>query len=145
LAGNGLRCGIYDKPVLRARNFLSSFRTKERFLKKVFALCKRLHNTPRTMSNTTKKQRQAAFEAERAAERAAKAELIIKLASSYDPRGSKVLNTLSYGLIEVWNYCECIRQNAEADGNDLVSHFECALADELPEVGAHFRSLGFSF
>ena len=48
------------------------------------------------------------------------------------------------GKIEVWNFIECQRQNAESEGNDFVGHIRCALSDEWDSpIGKFFRSKGF--
>ena len=46
-----------------------------------------------------------------------------------DSKKSKWFDT-GLGRIEVWNYIECQRQTAEAEGNDFESHIRCALSDE---------------
>ena len=60
-------------------------------------------------------------------------------------QGDKVIETLNFGKIEVWNFIECGRQSAEQDGNDEVEAMECRLSDEYSEVGAFFRKHGFTF
>ncbi len=58
---------------------------------------------------------------------------------------SRKLNSFSHGEVEVWNYIECQRQNAEIDGNDLLAHFECGLASESDDVCKFFLAHGFQF
>ena len=59
-----------------------------------------------------------------------------------DSRKSNWFDT-ELGKIEVWNYIECHRQNADSEGNDFESHIRCALSDERPEIVKFFRSNGF--
>jgi hypothetical protein len=55
-----------------------------------------------------------------------------------DSQKSKWFQTDGFGKIEVWNFIECHRQNAEQDGNDLVCHIRCALSDEWNSPIAKF-------
>ena len=60
-----------------------------------------------------------------------------------DSQKSKWFDT-GFGRIEVWNYIECQRQNAEAEGNDFVGHIRCALSDEWNSpIGKFFTRKGF--
>lgn len=60
-----------------------------------------------------------------------------------DSQKSKWFET-GLGKIEVWNYIECQRQNAEEEGNDFVGHIRCALSDDWNSpIGKFFRSKGF--
>ena len=48
------------------------------------------------------------------------------------------------GKIEVWNFIECQRQNAEEEGNDFESHIRCALSDDWNSpIGKFFTRKGF--
>ena len=48
------------------------------------------------------------------------------------------------GRIEVWNFIECQRQSAEAEGNDFESHIRCALSDDWNSpIGKFFTRKGF--
>ena len=60
-----------------------------------------------------------------------------------DSQKSKHIDTLGFGKIEVWNYIECNRQNAESEGNDFEGHIRCALSDETEEAKKFFRRKGF--
>lgn len=60
-----------------------------------------------------------------------------------DSRKSNWFETFGFGKIEVWNYIECQRQNAESEGNDFEGHIRCALSDERPEIVKFFRRKGF--
>ena len=59
--------------------------------------------------------------------------------------GHRVFDTCAWGKIEIWNYIECGRQNAEHDGNDEVEAMESRLSDEYEKIGAFFRKHGFNF
>jgi hypothetical protein len=73
-----------------------------------------------------------------------KAQLIEKL--SFEAIDCTLLPSITWGEpTEVWNLATCWIQDAEAEGNDLVAHVECALSFESNEIGAYFRSLGFNF
>ena len=62
-----------------------------------------------------------------------------------DSQKSKWFQTDGFGKIEVWNYIECQRQNAEQDGNDFERHIRCALSDEKwnSPIGKFFTRKGF--
>jgi hypothetical protein len=62
---------------------------------------------------------------------------------SSDCQKSKYIDTLGFGKIEVWNYIECQRQNAEQDGNEFECHIRCALSDETEEARKFFTRKGF--
>ena len=48
------------------------------------------------------------------------------------------------GKIEVWNYIECNRHNAESEGNDFVGHIRSCLSDEWNSpIGKFFTRKGF--
>lgn len=72
-----------------------------------------------------------------------KTELLQKI--SREATDCTVLSSDSWENVEVWNLVPCWIQNAEMDGNDLITHVECALCDESPEVGKYFRAIGFNF
>lgn len=56
-----------------------------------------------------------------------------------------VLRSNDYGDVEAWNLVTCYIQNAEDMKNDLLSHIECSLASESPDVQAYFRNLGITY
>ena len=61
-----------------------------------------------------------------------------------DSQKSKWFQTDGFGRIEVWNYIECNRQNAESDGNDFESHIRSCLSDEWNSpIGKFFTRKGF--
>jgi hypothetical protein len=65
---------------------------------------------------------------------------------AWDTNTCTKLNSLSFGPnTEVWNMIECHRQNAEAEGNELLAHIESSLAYESSEVQDFFRSHGITF
>lgn len=59
-----------------------------------------------------------------------------------DSQKSKWFDT-GLGRIEVWNYIECNRQNAESEGCDFECYIRCALSDERPEIVKFFTRKGF--
>jgi hypothetical protein len=60
-----------------------------------------------------------------------------------DSQKSKWFET-QLGKIEVWNYIECQRQNAESEGNDFEGHIRCALSDDCNSpLGKFFTRKGF--
>jgi hypothetical protein len=61
-----------------------------------------------------------------------------------DSQKSKWFQTDGFGKIEVWNYIECNRQNAESDGNDFEGHIRSCLSDEWDSpIGKFFTRKGF--
>lgn len=72
-----------------------------------------------------------------------KTELLKRI--SLEATDCTTLYSASFEKIEVWNLVTCWIQTAEEEGNDLLSHVECQLCDETPEVGAYFRKLGINF
>jgi hypothetical protein len=91
----------------------------------------------------SKKNSRKQWEEKCAAERARKKDLLQALYQG--EHHTVILNSITWGEIEVWNFIECNRQNAEDSKGDEVAHMECALCDESKEVGEFFRKHGFNF
>jgi hypothetical protein len=64
-----------------------------------------------------------------------------------------VVDSISHGEIEVWNFICCNRQNWEYEKKitdnpnpaSFVTHMEFAICDESEEVQAFFKAKGFDF